>query len=247
MSLTFNKANLIDGKVPTDELDVSAAIVVGLDAAISANTDVIAATTHLSNTLNPHSVTKAQVGLGNVPNTDCTNASNITSGTLPNAVLPPLVITTVQSAVNEVAQLALTTQEGDVVVRSDESKSYIRNAGITGTMTDFNELLSPTSAVISVNGSIGVVSLTTNDIPEYLNKRYVTDAQLAMIGSGGGLDILISDPVSPTNGDQWVIQNEIQTGQAMGTLGTTYAADVLLDDFRLSLKTAFGIKRIQYT
>ena len=37
---------------------------------------------HVSDTANPHSVTKAQVGLANVPNIDTTNAANITSGTL---------------------------------------------------------------------------------------------------------------------------------------------------------------------
>lgn len=40
---------------------------------------------HISNTSNPHAVTKAQVGLGNVPNTDATNASNITTGTIDTA------------------------------------------------------------------------------------------------------------------------------------------------------------------
>lgn len=33
---------------------------------------------HLSNNSNPHNVTKTQVGLGNVPNTDATNPANIT-------------------------------------------------------------------------------------------------------------------------------------------------------------------------
>lgn len=33
-------------------------------------------------------LTKSQVGLGNVPNTDCTNASNISSGTIANTYLP---------------------------------------------------------------------------------------------------------------------------------------------------------------
>lgn len=35
-------------------------------------------TTHTGNTSNPHSVTKTQVGLSNVPNIDATNPSNIT-------------------------------------------------------------------------------------------------------------------------------------------------------------------------
>lgn len=43
--------------------------------------------THIANTSNPHNVTKAQVGLDNVPNVNATVASNITSGILPDARL----------------------------------------------------------------------------------------------------------------------------------------------------------------
>ncbi|MCL2748458.1 MAG: hypothetical protein FWE50_00055 [Alphaproteobacteria bacterium] len=43
---------------------------------------------HLTDTGNPHSVTKAQVGLGNVANVDQQNANNITSGTVAYARLP---------------------------------------------------------------------------------------------------------------------------------------------------------------
>jgi hypothetical protein len=42
---------------------------------------------HIANTSNPHNVTKAQVGLDNVPNVNTTVASNITSGILPDARL----------------------------------------------------------------------------------------------------------------------------------------------------------------
>ena len=42
---------------------------------------------HISNTSNPHNVTKAQIGLDNVPNINTTNAANITSGILPDARL----------------------------------------------------------------------------------------------------------------------------------------------------------------
>lgn len=43
------------------------------EARVSANTDVTANTSHRGSTSNPHSVTKAQVGLGNVDNTSDAN------------------------------------------------------------------------------------------------------------------------------------------------------------------------------
>lgn len=43
---------------------------------------------HANNTDNPHNVTKEQVGLGNVPNIDVSNASNLASGTVDVARLP---------------------------------------------------------------------------------------------------------------------------------------------------------------
>ena len=69
-----------------------------------------------------------------------------------------IAITSVQTAANESAQLALTTQEGDIVVRSDQNKSYVRNSGTASTMADFTELLTPTDQVLSVNGNTGAIT-----------------------------------------------------------------------------------------
>jgi hypothetical protein len=62
-----------------------------LQAQITANLSTL--TSHTSNTSNPHATTKAQVGLGDVPNIDTTNASNITSGTLNDSRLSSAVTT----------------------------------------------------------------------------------------------------------------------------------------------------------
>ena len=69
-----------------------------------------------------------------------------------------VALTTVQTAANQTAHLALTTQEGDVVVRSDENKSYVRNSGTAGSMADFTLLATPTDAVLSVNGNTGAIT-----------------------------------------------------------------------------------------
>ncbi len=69
-----------------------------------------------------------------------------------------IALSTIQTAANETAMLALTTQEGDVVVRSDQSKTYMKNNGTAGSMADFTELATPTDAVTSVNGNTGAIT-----------------------------------------------------------------------------------------
>lgn len=69
-----------------------------------------------------------------------------------------VALTTVQTASSQSAHLALTTQEGDIVVRSDENKSYVRNSGTASTMADFTLLATPTDAVLSVNGNTGAIT-----------------------------------------------------------------------------------------
>ena len=80
-------------------------------------------------------------------------------GKVPNAQIPPLAITSTYVVANEIAQLALTVQEGDVAVRSDENKSYIALNDVNATMGDWQLLLTPTDAVLSVDGRTGVVTL----------------------------------------------------------------------------------------
>ena len=69
--------------------------------------------------------------------------------------------------------LALTTQEGDAVVRSDENKSYIKNSGSAGTMADFTLLSTPTDAVLSVNGSTGAVVLTHDGFSDFVANEHI--------------------------------------------------------------------------
>ena len=69
-----------------------------------------------------------------------------------------IALTSIQTAANQSAHLALTAQEGDVVVRSDENKTYMHNGGSAGSMSDFTLMATPTDAVTSVAGNTGVVT-----------------------------------------------------------------------------------------
>lgn len=74
---------------------------------------------------------------------------------IPTAYLPSLAISSTHVAANLTAMNALTVQEGDVCVRTDENKSYIYTSGGT-----WQELLTPTDAVLSVDGNTGAIDLS---------------------------------------------------------------------------------------
>ena len=74
----------------------------GYAAQISAKANAADLSGHVANTENPHAVTKAQVGLGNVQNVDQTNASNLTSGTVAYGRLPVGTAASTVAAGNDV-------------------------------------------------------------------------------------------------------------------------------------------------
>ena len=100
------------------------------------------------------------------------------TGKLPTSLLPALAIVDTYAVTSQTDQLALTVQKGDVCVRVDLAKSYINKTGNNTAMTDWQELLTPTDAVTSVNGKVGVVSLLTTDITEGTN-LYHTEARVS--------------------------------------------------------------------
>lgn len=90
--------------------------------------------------------------------------ASLVGGKVPTSQIPAVALSQVFTAASQSAMLALDTQEGDVVVRTDENKTYIRNAGTAGTMADFTLLATPTASVTSVNGQTGVVVLGKSDV-----------------------------------------------------------------------------------
>jgi len=119
--------------------------------------------------LNNASTARTNLGLGTVATLNTgTAAWNVPvidwTGKLSTTILPALAITSVFTAANQAAHLAITAQEWDVVVRTDESKTYIHNGWTAGTMADYTLLATPTDIVTSVAGKTGAVTLAIWDI-----------------------------------------------------------------------------------
>ena len=58
------------------------------------------------------------------------------------------------------------------------------------------------------------------------------------------IPILTENPITPQQGEQWLIQEIIQTGQAIGTLGTTYTTPIETENYTLNIQTNTVIKTI---
>lgn len=85
-------------------------------------------------------------------------------GKLNSSILPALAITDTFVVANETAMLALNAQVGDIAVRTDLNKTFILKQSPASTLANWQEILTPTDAVKSVNGETGVVVLDGNDI-----------------------------------------------------------------------------------
>lgn len=105
---------------------------------------------------------KSALGLSAVATSG--SASDITTGTLPTSVMPPLAINEVFTAVSQVAMLALIAQRGDVVIRTDlGSKMFILASDSPGTLADWKQIVAA-GDVTSVASRTGAITLTSADV-----------------------------------------------------------------------------------
>jgi hypothetical protein len=107
-------------------------------------------------------------GSGNVPILN-------SSGKLADSVVPKIAMTNTFVVASQTAMLGLSTaQEGDVAVRTDLNKSFILKAAPYSTLANWQELLTPTDSVTSVNGSTGAVTVTLADLGGVAGSTYNT-------------------------------------------------------------------------
>ena len=101
------------------------------------------------------------------------NGVSWTNRTLTSSDLPAIAITDTFVVASEAAMLAVTAETGDVAVRTDLNKTFILRGSNPAILADWQELLTPTDAVLSVDGQTGAVDLSGVYAP------------LAHVGSGG--------------------------------------------------------------
>ena len=87
-------------------------------------------------------------------------------GLVPIANLPSIAIHNTYVVSSQAAMLALSGNQGDVAIRTDLSETFVLASAPASTLANWKQLLSPTSAVTSVNTFTGAVTLTTANIAE---------------------------------------------------------------------------------
>lgn len=156
-SIDVTKISNFDAEVQQNRLDQMAAPT----GSVSLNSQKI--TNLATPTSNTDAATKAYADLM-IPLTQKGVANGVAEldadGLVPTHHLPALAITTTQVVSSQAAMLALTAQVGDVAVRTDLNKSFILTATPASTLGNWQELLTPTDAVLSVDGRTGAVTLS---------------------------------------------------------------------------------------
>jgi hypothetical protein len=146
------------------------------------------------------------------------------SGLIPTNQLPALAITETSVVVSQAAMLALTAQVGDVAVRTDVNKSFILTASPATTLGNWQELLTPTDAVLSVDGNTGAVSLSGT----YLNST--TGTLLGNLAAGGFKVTGLGTPTSDADAATKVYVDAV-AGSATAAAASAAAAATTYDNF----------------
>jgi hypothetical protein len=146
------------------------------------------------------------------------------SGLVPTHHLPALAITTTQVVNSQANMLALTAQTGDVAVRTDVNKSFILTATPASTLGNWQELLTPTDSVLSVDGSTGAISLSGT----YLNR---TSGQL--LGALDANNFKITSLGTPTSDADAATKVYVDAvaGSASAAAASAAAAAATYDSF----------------
>jgi hypothetical protein len=167
-------------------------------------------------------------------------------GKLFSTQLPSITITDTFVVGSQAAMLALTAETGDVAVRTDVNKSFILKGSDPAVLANWQELLTPTSAVTSVFGRNGAVTAQNGDyttalVTETTNKRYQTDIQQAYNDATSSIQSQLNGKVN-LSGSETI--NGVKTFSNMPILGAASGANgqIVYADASKQLKTITNFK-----
>ncbi|PIF30721.1 hypothetical protein CLU81_1168 [Flavobacterium sp. 9] len=137
-------------------------------------------------------------------------------GKLISSQIPSITINDTFVVTSETEMLALSVETGDIAVRSDLNKSFILKGKNPTIVSDWQELLTPTSDVTTVFGRNGAITAQTGDytadqITETATKKFQSANQQAFNDATSSIQTQLNSKVS----------NATHTGDATGSTTLT--------------------------
>lgn len=97
--------------------------------------------------------------------TEVETKADLVGGVVPTSQLPALAVTEFLGTVaDQTAMLALTGQRGDFAIRTDTGSTFVLTSDGGSTLSDWQELETPTDSIQTVNGQTGTVVLGPSDV-----------------------------------------------------------------------------------
>ena len=180
--------------------------------------------------------TSAIIGINSgVANGVATLDSN---GKVPQSQIPAVAITNTFVVASQAAMLALTAEEGDVAVRTDQNKTYILTATPSSTLANWQELLTPTDTVTSVDGRIGTVTLTDKYAQLATANTFTGGVQQITTASAATKGLIVKGSTSQS-------ANVFETQDSTGSVGAFIDSVGIVNSnnatgFRIASSTYYG-------
>lgn len=153
-------------------------------------------------------------------------------------------LTDVYTAADQDEHLGLTPtpNQGDVVIRTDENKTYIHNGGTANTMADYTELAT-TGGVNSINGATGVVTFGKTNLDGYVANEFIdwTVGQAQTIHADNYTNTTYSAGANIT------IDENNQISATGGGTTNTAGDGINIDDGAISLDTDYLYDTIKFS
>lgn len=155
-------------------------------------------------------------------------------GKLSSSQIPASAITDTFVVASQAAQTALTVEVGDVAVRTDLNKSFILKTLPGSVFANWQELLTPTDAVLSVNGQTGIVNVGTVTSVGITQPAAGITVAGSPITTSGNMTLVLANDLAAVEGLSTV-------GLAVRTAADTWTTRTLVAGAGVTLTNANGV------